>query len=293
MQDLQKTGNKDEKPIKCKVNNENRWSSTFFMLERALKIKENLQSVVQRNLEMLKAFAIDEKQWIILQKLKNVLEPFTCAIKTLLGSKYPTLPEVMIIYKSLLFHIREFREDIQIQSFIDVIINVLTDYFSENHELYITASFLSPKEKNAAILQDEIDATMPEIKKIYKERYANSVQFEAAELQAESYIKKGKFSEILAKAYEGNDLVKSESNEFRNYQEIKSIHQDCLKWWKLESQQYPRLSQMARDFLACCATSVPTESLFSDCKYTCTYRYSMSSETLKKIEFLKSILKFN
>ena len=38
---------------------------------------------------------------------------------------------------------------------------------------------------------------------------------------------------------------------------------DPLEWWKINENQYPRLSKMARDFLAIPSTSVPSEQCFS------------------------------
>ena len=37
---------------------------------------------------------------------------------------------------------------------------------------------------------------------------------------------------------------------------------DVLEWWKVNSTRYPRLSAMARDFLAVQATSVKPDELF-------------------------------
>ena len=44
-----------------------------------------------------------------------------------------------------------------------------------------------------------------------------------------------------------------------------------LEWWKLHDKQFPLLSELARHYLCICATSVPSERVFStgECCHYC------------------------
>jgi hypothetical protein len=63
---------------------------------------------------------------------------------------------------------------------------------------------------------------------------------------------------------------------------------DPFSWWRINKERFPILSELARAYLSVCATSTPSERLFSDCgnlmgpKRTC-----ISSEFFKRMMFLK------
>ncbi|KAI7967067.1 hypothetical protein MJO29_000344 [Puccinia striiformis f. sp. tritici] len=58
---------------------------------------------------------------------------------------------------------------------------------------------------------------------------------------------------------------------------------DSLKWWKEHSREFPVLALLARDFLACCATSASVERCFSAAADTCcTDRGSLAAKTIER-----------
>ena len=64
---------------------------------------------------------------------------------------------------------------------------------------------------------------------------------------------------------------------------------DPLEWWKINENQYPRLSKMARDFLAIPSTSVPSEQCFSISKNLITnQRNRLAGKTVRACMCLKS-----
>lgn len=60
------------------------------------------------------------------------------------------------------------------------------------------------------------------------------------------------------------DLRKEISQEMTYYVNSELIipHQDTLLWWREEKNKYPRLSTMARRYLAIPCTSAESERLF-------------------------------
>ena len=75
-----------------------------------------------------------------------------------------------------------------------------------------------------------------------------------------------------------NDL-----NELDNYLREPTVKHsdnfDVLQWWELHSQRFPTLYRMAKHFFGICASSVPSESLFSISGHVLNeYRASMGDE---------------
>jgi len=81
----------------------------------------------------------------------------------------------------------------------------------------------------------------------------------------------------------------SKNSELDTYleKELVSFHEknfDILQWWKRNSESYPTLAKMARDFLAVQVSSVASESAFSAAgRLTDHLRSSMSAETLEAL----------
>ena len=46
-----------------------------------------------------------------------------------------------------------------------------------------------------------------------------------------------------------------------------STNRDPLRWWKVNTANFPRLSILARKYLCTCGTGVPREQLFSRSGY--------------------------
>lgn len=64
---------------------------------------------------------------------------------------------------------------------------------------------------------------------------------------------------------------------------------DPLEWWKTNEKNYPRLSKMARDYLAIPSTSVPSEQCFSTGKNLITdKRNRLAGKTVRACMCLRS-----
>jgi len=83
----------------------------------------------------------------------------------------------------------------------------------------------------------------------------------------------------------------TEMDEFQTYILSPTYNEDVdpLEWWKINENQYPRLSKMARDFLAIPSTSVPSEQCFSISKNLITnQRNRLAGKTVRACMCLKS-----
>ena len=69
----------------------------------------------------------------------------------------------------------------------------------------------------------------------------------------------------------------------------RDIADEPLAWWRARTAQYPKLSLVARKWLAVPASSAASERLFSSAGLTVTdKRTSLSSELVSSLVFLKS-----
>ncbi len=65
-----------------------------------------------------------------------------------------------------------------------------------------------------------------------------------------------------------------------------------LDYWKINSDRFPNLSRMARDYLAVPGTSTPSERAFSGGRQLITdFRCSLSGETITACMLLKNWLR--
>ena len=82
-------------------------------------------------------------------------------------------------------------------------------------------------------------------------------------------------------------------NELERYlaEYPESRNTNIVAWWRSKQQQWPCLTQMARDYLAVPASSVPSEQVFSQAGHVLSKRRSrMEPETMGAVMCLKSWL---
>ena len=70
------------------------------------------------------------------------------------------------------------------------------------------------------------------------------------------------------------------------------VEKDLLQWWASECCDYPCLSQLAMKYLAVCATSSPSERVFSASgKIVTPLRSNLKPDMVDKLVFLSQNLK--
>ena len=61
-------------------------------------------------------------------------------------------------------------------------------------------------------------------------------------------------------------MVQKETSRYLNLPDL-NPEKDPLSWWKDEVKHFPMLARLARKYLYACATSVPSERVFSKAGY--------------------------
>ena len=84
--------------------------------------------------------------------------------------------------------------------------------------------------------------------------------------------------------------ISDEIFDYLHDSRVEGSHLDALQWWyKIGSEKYPRLVILAKGFLSVCASSSPSECLFSSGRGIVTYkRERLSPKTISILITLKS-----
>jgi len=93
-----------------------RWSSVFFMIERALKLRQGLDYAVFVIKELRVTHLIQPDEWLLLEEIFEFLKPFADSTRHMEGCRYPTvtrLKQELRIVPSLLIFSRRKRSRLQ------------------------------------------------------------------------------------------------------------------------------------------------------------------------------------
>lgn len=234
------------------------------------------------------------------------------------GDSYPTLPFLILIVQCLKIGIEEKKND-ELQSgyyserFITFCTNLLTKlgiYFDDRlDKVTIVSCLLNPFSLKSLRINDEVveeawrfiasemerltpgdgahlSQTVEEIvapRSLFhyvtprKKRNQGSIEEELEEYKVCCTLFKNKHHCLTShKQKEANKLVFSETGIV-----------NPLSWWRENSQSYPRLSKVARDYLTIPASSASSERVFSSSgKILSDLRTSLKADTLAGLTFM-------
>jgi hypothetical protein len=290
-----------------------RWSSSHAMLTRFVELKVTVEnffafldtSMGKQEFGRVQQQQPTQEQWLAIECLVLLLDPFAAVTSHLSGSRYPTLvaavPALRYI-QSDLKDVHLFDQKISLaKSKFDVgpvtgmvrsvqrtILRLFRDRFAvQDTQLQWTSyldprfsemSHLAPDERanahqgliNAAVIVAKSRAPSEDLgqQQPSTDPQLLSPAKNMSRLMSTMYGGKAK-SKIVAvpgeRATDAQLRMRCES-EFVLYlkdAELVSHKQDPLDWWCVNVQKYPVLAELARQWLCCVATSVPSERAFS------------------------------
>ena len=99
---------------------------------------------------------------------------------------------------------------------------------------------------------------------------SDATRAESTEASPAPPSKKGKISKLFGTSFlnvrqstmTDDKRAEREVNLYLNYPFL-CIDESPLRWWKIETARLPLLSTVARKYLSVCATSIPSERVFS------------------------------
>lgn len=124
-----------------------RWSSTYFFLKRAIKLRPALDEMAKD--DDLGKKELDDEDWLVLKEVYYFLEEFALITTYVEGSAYPTLSLVVPMYNQLLTHL----EDVSLDKHKHALVvkgaaaglEELSAYYDKASPVMMTATYLDPR----------------------------------------------------------------------------------------------------------------------------------------------------
>lgn len=250
-----------------------RWSGNYQMLDLVRKAGKSVDSVIHKYEETLGSrILLCPSEKSVVNIMHQYLEPFYKTTNDLCTSNVPTVGLVLFFMDHISETIATCRESCPspewLKSSAEEMAKKARNYFNQvcNIFTYMTA-ILDPRIKAELIpdslnLQSFLDEARTHFIRNYSVNHFSSM---SSGYNAQEIVDGGNvsFAEEIARK-KRRTTMSSATDELTQYlsEAPAPIATDVLEWWKVNSARYPRLSVMARDFLAVQATSVVPEELF-------------------------------
>ena len=175
-----------------------------------------------------------------------------------------------------------------------ILYNSMFNYWKNINKVGMLACLLDPRFKKLRFVKQRTrDQVIDELKDLYEDARLDHHQNPITNTNhvtstAENTSTKRK--SILDIIYASSNEPADSTEEIDKYLELNEVGKEInlLEWWKLYEKRFPILASIARKYLCICATSVPSERLFSDVGNNITNkRTNLDPDLVEKMLFLK------
>ena len=247
----------------------------------------------------------------LLETLVDVLKPLGILTDALSGEKQVTSSAIIPILKHLKENILKEKgdDDTVAKSMKQRMLNDITQRYELQNDLLDVATLLDPrfkdhylenKENTYSLLKEEaisiLSTSSPD-----QESPANDTEAQDQDIRPPPQKKKSKGLAAVLKHIVSEDADRMPvlspwqvvQNEISRYTSLPNINPEGnpLEWWKNEQHNLPTLARLAKKYLAICATSVPSEHIFSKAGFIADqFRSRLKPENLDRLVFLANNL---
>ncbi|XP_071702559.1 zinc finger BED domain-containing protein RICESLEEPER 2 isoform X2 [Rutidosis leptorrhynchoides] len=251
-----------------------RWNGTYQMLDIVRKAGKSMETIIRKYDEMLGRLLLNSAEKNAINIMHAYLEPFYKTTNDICTNKLPTVGLVLFFMDHISETITACRESRHTPDWLkNAAIDMTTKVRSYNDQVsniftYMTA-ILDPRIKIELIPESlNLDNYLEEARSHFVRNYlSNHFASMTSSYGNTQELDDGgsnvSFAEEIARKRRRASMGNS-TDELTQYlsEPTAPIFTDVLEWWKVNSTRYPRLSIMARDFLAVQATSIEPEDLF-------------------------------
>lgn len=273
--------------MKPKLDCSTRWNSTYFLIQRALRLRAAL--TVQ--FEQLK-LPLDDEDWKSFTELDAFFNRFDKATNLCCADKYPTLSLVVPIYNVLMNQLSAFIHAHKDKT-TPISRRVAAGEVLRCLKRIVHDRDRGPRlklqyyDKNSGDGHQSSNEVKDTVAKQYKVEYEPPTSCDATATSA-PVMSACPFDATFIDA-----AVSVNQSELDDYfiLPVASRGTDPLNWWRDHESRYPTLSHMAKDYLAIPGTSASSKRLFLSGRQTMTdYRPLLDSETMRDLMCLKTWL---
>lgn len=280
---MQSQANTTTKPVKLKQDVETRWNSTFYMMERLLKLREAVTTALC--LSGRNDLCLTNSEFDSMQQIVSVLGAFEKATREMSSESFISVSKIIPLVHLLQGALGGsstpvVNESQSLESKLKAELKrQLKRRFSQlesNHTLS-TSTILDPRFKKIAFCSaDTAERTIDRISAVACNIITNDTNESATgtastttQNNTEQSVHEndlwGSFDKKVAEASTHRSSSIEATVEIRRYVQEKNIprQEDPLAWWKKYASTYPYLTELFKKYLCIPATSVPSERAFS------------------------------
>ncbi|GFR84459.1 zinc finger BED domain-containing protein 4 [Elysia marginata] len=283
-------------PLKLIIEVDTRWNSTFYMFERYLKLHKEVTTALC--LVGKKDMCLEEVDMVHMKEAVDALQPFAMATTEMSGEKFTTLSFVVPMVQMLHECLCEFSSTNPVSSQLQA---QLRKRFPSPETAFIwaAATYMDPRfmrhgftdAGNAKEVEEKLKKRMgPTQEEADRQQTAEKTASPVCSTSGLWSKYDAKVKTILATSTKSSVQPDMELRRFKEEQPIPR-HEDPLQWWQSFSQSSPRMGKLARKYLSCPATSVPSERLFSKAgELVCQRRAAIGENNIDMVLFLNKNL---
>ncbi|KAK3160135.1 hypothetical protein QOZ80_1BG0055620 [Eleusine coracana subsp. coracana] len=259
---------------KLPFNHSPNWNDNYNMLDVVKKAANAMDNTIKKIEEIFgpKNWVLSAAEKSIVNLLHSYLEPFYKTTTNLCNCKLPTVGLVFFFMDHVIELINICHDSSHqewLKDIADDMSKTAASFTSQAYRLFtFTAAILDPRIKGELIPEALNSANnLEDARNSFVRNYSSTYQAigngQGTQVTTEDA---GAFSfaeEIVRKRRRVS--MNTAADELSQYlaEPPAPISTDALEWWRGHSSRYPRLSLMARDFLAIQGTSLDPEELFT------------------------------
>ena len=302
-----------------------RWNSSYYMIERLLKLRIPVYSVIFDEAitksSIRATLDLKDEYWKVMEDITPILEPLVYATDLLGKESQPTGSGVyVLVHKLMTTGLKTLDGD---SGTVKDMKKRITDGLKKRFKVdsdgkpdeevvtspLMLSTILDPRYKcligREILTQEKVSLLHGTILKLLNETEAPISIASASNVQIKQEVTDE--CSTLAKKQKVWDFLKGDVIDLSNdetsdtpEEELKAFLSepvrvsDPLKWWQLNEMKFPRLSKLAKQYLSVPATSIPSERTFSAAGLLVNkLRASLDTETVDQIVFLNKNCKKN